>query len=271
MTTNPEETLDRLVERVLASARYRQIAPDFVRHVGARELARRRNLKEAVKATKSKLHQVAGAYLAGTPHYDGWLRTLRTAAEVGEAALRQACVEIMRHHASTRERLPILDEFYATTLAEIAPVRSVLDVACGLNPLAIPWMPLAEGATYIAYDIYRDMADFLNEFLTMMPVEGRAHAGDVLQVPLDRHVDVALVLKTIPCLEQVDRESGARLLEALAADHILVSFPVRSLGGRDKGMLDHYEAAFRALTAGRPWTIRRFEFAAELAFLISRR
>ena len=56
--------------------------------------------------------------------------------------VKDFCLERMRGHASTQERLPILEEFFQTTLASIAPVESVLDLACGLNPLALPWMPL---------------------------------------------------------------------------------------------------------------------------------
>ena len=50
----------------------------------------------------------------------------------------------MGYHSSTRERLPILEQFYARALADIPPARVVLDLACGLNPLALAWMPLGE-------------------------------------------------------------------------------------------------------------------------------
>jgi 16S rRNA (guanine(1405)-N(7))-methyltransferase len=84
-------------------------------------------------------------------------------------------------------------------------------------------------------------------------------------------VEVAFLLKTIPCLEQIDRSAGLRLLEAVNADHVLVSFPVRSLGGFDKGMADHYKARLRELLAGKDWPVKRFEFATELAFLVDKR
>ena len=35
--------------------------------------------------------------------------------------------------------------------------KVILDLACGLNPLAAAWMPLAPGATYHAVDVYQDM------------------------------------------------------------------------------------------------------------------
>ncbi len=232
--------------------------------------ARRRNLKDAIKATKNKLHQVGGAYLDGTLPYARWLDLLRDAASDPEA-LRDTCREIMRHHASTAERLPILDEFYNVVLADLRPVRSVIDVACGLNPLAIPWMPLAPGAAYYAYDIYQDMIDFVGAFMDLIGIEGQAQARDVLQFVPPHKADVALILKTIPCLEQVDKAAGLRLLESVNADVLIVSFPVRSLGGYDKGMAATYEAHLRDLLAGQNWPVERFEFETELAFRIDKK
>ena len=221
---------------MLSSPKYRHITSDFIRSVGSRELAKRRTWKEAVKATKNKLHQVAGAYLEAGTHYAAWLDELEQASRSGDRErFREACAQAMGHHTSTQERLALLDRFYATVLAGLPPIHSVLDVACGLNPLAIPWMPLAENADYYAVDIYQDMADFLNRFMALTPVRGHAQAGDVLhQGCPSQQVDVAFVLKTIPCLEQVDKLAGRRLLDTLNADHLLVSFPVRSLGGGAK-------------------------------------
>lgn len=261
--------IDELVAAVRKSAKYRRVCEDVVRGIGERELAKGRRLKEAVKATKRKLHQVGGAYLEGGMDYVAWLDDLRTASGSG-AEFRQACAQIMGYHASTQERLEFLDEFYAAVLVDLQPVHSVLDLACGLNPLAIPWMGLPDGATYYAYDIYEDMVDFLRTFMKLTRVDGQAAACDVIRSCPKPRVDLALVLKSIPCLEQIDKAAGAQLLDTIDADHLLISFPVHSLGGRDKGMPANYEARFRELVASKGWSIERFEFATELAFLISK-
>ncbi len=264
-----EADLSRLVQAVGASAKYRPICRELVEHIGREELVKRRNLREAVKATKNKLHQVGGAYLPDQARYAAWLAELREVQQLEE--LRPLCTKIMEAHASTRERLPILDEFYSTTLAGLPPLGSVLDLACGLNPLALPWLPLAEGATYWAIDIYEDMMAFVRDFLALplVGVRGQAQARDVLQLgPLPR-VNLALLLKAIPCLEQMDKAAGVKLLDAIQADYVLVSFPAHSLGHRDKGMVTNYEAHFRLLLAGRPVQVRRFQFSSELAFLVS--
>jgi 16S rRNA (guanine(1405)-N(7))-methyltransferase len=304
------EKIDELVRAIRASTKYGSISEDLVRAIGRRELAARRGLKDAVKATKNKLHQVAGAYLDTRPRYDAWAAELADAAQAdrrpplrhgsGQATtdhrqpttgdssqttdhglrttdyglrttdFRQTCLRIMRHHASTDERIPILDTFYAATLARVGPVRSVLDVACGINPLAMPWMPLADNAEYYACDLYADMVAFLNRFFEIAGVRGQAQVCDLISAPPRRPVHVALVLKALPPLEQVDKNAGINLLRALDAEYLLVSFPAHSLGGRARGMVENYEQHFRALIQAEGWSVERFVFPSELAFLVTK-
>jgi 16S rRNA (guanine(1405)-N(7))-methyltransferase len=176
----------------------------------------------------------------------------------------------MGYHSSTRERLPILEQFYSTILANLPPINSVIDVACGLHPLAIPWMPLSEHTLYYTYDIYEDMIGFLNDCMTLMPVQGYGKTDDVIHYCPTQKVDVAFILKAIPCLEQVDKTAGLRLLEQINADHLVVSFPAHSLGGKSKGMAANYETKFYEQVANKPWSIQRFVFPGELVFLVSK-
>lgn len=264
-----DSEVEELVRLVAAGAGYHGLAPELIAAVGRRELAKRRSLKEAVKATRSKLHQVAGAYFP-RQEYERWLVLLRGAAADGREALKSACWEIMSAHASTRERLPVLDKLYSRSLGEGAAITSVLDVACGLNPLAIPWMPLAPGAEYHAYDVYPDLAAFLIEALPLLGVRGIAHVADVTASPPQERAEVALVCKALPCLEQLDKAAGSRLLDALHVERLLVTYPVRSLGGRGKGMAVTYDAQMRRLLEGRGWAVSRYDFSTELAFVIEK-
>lgn len=269
MLKSDDEALDKLVNAVLSSTKYKDICADLVRSIGSQELTKRRSSKEALKATKNKLHQVGGAYLDGREDYTTWLSELAATAHLNDQAeLRRTCRNIMAHHASTRERLPILDQFYSTILADIAPIHSVLDIACGLNPLAIPWLPLAENATYYACDIFAPLVDFLNRYLQLLPMRGYIQNRDVIQSCPTREVDVAFVLKTIPCLEQVDKHAGYHLLRTINAHYLVVSFPIHTLGGRSKGMATYYKTHFRELVDDAPWDVRTFEFATELVFVV---
>ena len=272
MPIEATDELTQLIDSVRAGPKYRQVAPDLIGLVGAQELAKRRNLKAAVKATKNKLHQIFGAYWHDQPAFADWL-TLLQEAQGDEQLLQATCRTLMAHHASTRERLATLNRFYVTLFAGLGPVYSVLDLACGLNPLTLPWMPLAPNATYLACDIAQDQVDFLQNAMHYLGVNGSAQLCDLLQGPpvLAEPVDVALLLKTIPCLEQVDRQIGARLLTQINASVLLVSFPAQSLGGRNKGMINHYGDHFATLVAAQGWPIEEFLLQNELVFRVHKR
>lgn len=271
MSERGQDQLNELIESILETSKYRNVNRDFISRIGAQELGKHPKVKQAVKATKNKLHVVAGAFLEYKPDFGRQFEKLARVAYSGNAnELRQVCVDIMALHSSTRERLPILDQFYALTLGDLPPIRSVIDIACGLNPLAIPWMPLVEGAKYEAYDIYEDMLSFLEQTMRLLHVRGQVHVGDITQSPPDFKADVAFVLKAIPCLEQIDKNVGSRLFESINAHHVLVSFPVRTLCGKSKGMTANYENKFRALVAGKDWIVRRFDFPSELVFRIAK-
>jgi len=267
--SEPQVHLEQVVAAVLGSAKYRQIEPALVRALAQRELAGGVRPKEATKAVKNKLHQVAGAYQAEPLRSAAWLETVRRVV-AEKSDLRPLCRDAMARHASTRERLPILDEFYRQLFAGLPPVRALLDLACGLNPLALPWMNLPPGCACYACDIYADQVELLNGWFAALGQPGAAFQCDLLGGPPPRRADVALLLKALPCLQQLDRDIGRRLLDAIDAPVLIVSYPVHSLGGHKHAMPDHYAAEFARLVEGRPWRVETFRFATELAYRIWR-
>lgn len=265
--------LQQLVAQVGRGKKYASIHKGLIAHLVEDEFRHRGNVKEAIKATRRKLHQAGAVYMAGAQQrYDRWLEGIQRAAASGDQTeLKSVCRSAMATHQSSRERLPILDRFYQEVLGDLAPVPSVIDLACGLNPLAIPWMPLASGAEYRACDIFEDLMHFLGAALPLLGVRSDARAVDLTGEISIPSAKVALLLKTIPCLEQLDRTAGARLLDTVPARYLVVSYPVQSLGGRrDRGMPEHYRAHFETLTAGKPWPIRSWSYESELVYLVDK-
>ncbi len=260
-----------VVRAVRASRKYRTIDAHLVAALAQQELDKGRSVKAATKAVKNRLHQSAAAYQAPRMEYAAWLDELVQAHRSGdEGTWRAALRRVMEAHTSTRERLPILDAFYPALFQALPPVSSVLDLACGLNPLTIPWMGLAPTTTYLACDLFQDQIDFLNRFFTLVDVAGRAFVCDVIHRPPLQPVDVALALKVLPCLERLEPRAPRQVLAALQARHVVVSFPAHSLGGRAKGMPDNYRDRLPTMLPP-GWHIRwEREFASELVFIAER-
>jgi 16S rRNA (guanine(1405)-N(7))-methyltransferase len=265
----PDELLQRLVNSILSSSRYQEMSIDLIKKISYQELSKGRPFKEAEKATRNKLHQIGGAFQEHTIRYPTWLEEFRKIPpEPGDENFKKFCLRMMGEHTSTRERIPIIGRFYASILDSIAPIESVVDLACGLNPLALPWMPLSKNAPYYGCDVYTDLANFLNIYLDTIRRPGHIEVCDLTQRIPAQPVHLALLLKTLPCLEQLNKSIGLGLLDGIQASYLLVTFPTASLGGNLKGMIKHYSNYFSGLIEDRSWTITRFEFPSELAFLV---
>lgn len=214
-----------IVERVRRSSRYRSVDALLIARLAAEELPKARNADDAVKRVKRRLHQAIGAFAAGgRPAASDW--------PLGDAdALRSACLAAMRVHASTRERLPHLDAFYKGLWRHTGVPRSILDLGCGLGPLALPWMGV-DDARYVASDVDVGSLAVVRSFLEAVAQPHAVVATDLVVGPPDEVADVALLLKLVTTLDRQDPGAATRLLRALRVRHAVVSFAARSLGGR---------------------------------------
>lgn len=265
------DALEQVIAAVLQKPKYASICPAFIHRIAAQELIKRHTMKEVVKSTCSKLHQVGGAFLEDRPDLSGWKRELLDLPpELHSPVVMQFCLRKMESHASTRERVPILTDFFAHTLASLAPIHSILDLGCGLNILALPWMPLAQDPIYQGLDIFQDLVDFSTEFLQHFHLRGRMQCADILTSLPRQRTQLALALKILPTLEQIEKNSVRDWLESIPAEHLLISYPVASLTGKGKGMPDHYTQQINQLVQNLGWQMHRFDFQTEIAFLIHR-
>ncbi|MGI8658382.1 MAG: 16S rRNA methyltransferase [Candidatus Limnocylindria bacterium] len=228
-----------IVERVLRSSRYRDVDPALLGRLAEEELARARNVDDAVKRVKRRLHQAVGAFR-------GSRRASRLAdawnGDLEDPVFRDACIEAMRGHASTRERLNAIDALYPAIWSVTGTPGSVLDLGCGLNPLTLPWMGISPVARYTASDVDRRPLSTVTAFLELVGQAHRIEVRDLVSDPPEERADVALLLKLVTTLDRQDPGAAARLIDALDVRHVVLSFPLRSLGGGKRGMGRTYRA-----------------------------
>ena len=230
-----------------------------------------RKAKETEKAALGKLHQVGAAYFNRQPDYTAWITELETLSAALEARETKAfCKRVLESHHSTDERLSILEDFYSEVFAKIAPIDSIMDLACGFNPLAMPWMPITNQTRYYGCDIFTDMVDFLNAFRKHFNIQGKFESCNLIEMRFSQKAQVALILKTLPCLEHIERGFVLRLLRAIPAKYLVISYPLGSLSGKGKGMRETYRTQFDALMAKTGWDFEAFMFSNEMAFLVQK-
>ncbi|MFI5906716.1 16S rRNA (cytidine(1402)-2'-O)-methyltransferase [Dactylosporangium sp. NPDC051541] len=260
MARGTESAADRaaaVARQVLAAPKYRSLDEAFVARLAQEAAQRFKDRGEAVKWAKRKLHQAFGAFVSGTPAQAVGAYVAKVAAG---ADPKEAGREAMRAHASAAERIDWLDPFYEQIAAWCGPAASVVDLACGLNPLALPWLALAPDATYACYDVDRNLAAALSALDTVLPVRVTAATADLVGDPPPLEADVALVLKTLTTVEQQKTGAAQRLIAALDCRHIVVTLPRRSLSGK-RGYADDADAIVRRAIEGTGYAV-----VAEAAF-----
>jgi 16S rRNA (guanine(1405)-N(7))-methyltransferase len=254
-------------QQVLASAKYRSLNRDFAWRISAEAASRCRDRYDAVKYAKRKLHQAVGAFVSGSPGEA--VRSAIRAIGSGVPA-RDACLMAMGSHASTAERIPWLDVFYRQIEAWCGRPRSVVDLGCGLNPLALPWMALAAGASYWCCDVDSDLVAAVPGLSDLFAAEVRAEARDLPARPGAPSADVALLLKTLNTLEQQRPGATHSLLAALDSPQVVLSLPRGSLSARRRYSDDPMGLVGHAI-AGTPYDLSdHTAFGDEFVCLLAR-
>ena len=97
---------------------------------------------------------------------------------------------------------------------------------------------------YIAEDIHLDALRVAGHYsdVTKCPIE--AKASDLLNAIPTVAVELALLLKIVPLLEQQKKGYYVRVLRELNAKFTVVTFPTKTMSGKVVGMLDNYRNLF---------------------------
>ena len=189
-----------IVERIRRSARYRDVDAALVERLATEELPKSRNGDEAVKRVKRRLHQAVGAFRGSAPP----ALTAAWRGDLGDPDFRAACLGAMRSHASTRERIGHIERFFPGIWSITGVPQSVLDLGCGLNPLALPWMALAPDAAYVAIDADERPLAAVRGFLDLVGQPHEVTASDLVTEAPTQRADVALLLKLVTTLDRQD-------------------------------------------------------------------
>lgn len=269
--------------------KYVHLHPLLIARITAEEAAKRtgtgmQNIAKAEKSVKTRLHQLYGAYVQPNIYRKAAVilnnifthraekpgntetsfpGVLRFNAEQADALLRL--------HASTRERLPHYAAFYCFIFDHVPLPGSIIDLGCGFNPFSMNILceatgmsiPVHDGLfqlnstdtpvlhTYHAVDICTQQAALINRFFALHNLPAAAVCVDLAGTPTLPAADAAFAFKLLPVLETQASGGGFALLRTLRVKHLIITYPMKSLTGKEKGMARHYRQTFEtAYTAG---------------------
>ena len=252
------------LDKLLASKNYRDVCPETVRRVWEACAAKYKKPRDAEKAAREALHGITGAFM--TPQ-----EARQLAFDMQDWYINNTDVGLERmlsRHASTRERLPLdaLDALYEQIFRTTGRPWSVLDLACGIHPLYLA----ARGIDATGVDISGAAVDAVNRFGEVYGMPVRASCADLLcqgAIPR-RHFDMALMLKLLPLLERQRASAALAVMSAIDADWLVVSFPTRTLSGRNVGMATQYAVWMEAHVPPGRGIRERLEAQHELFYIL---
>jgi len=264
-----EQTSDAIIQSILSSRKYRALGiPDAtLRDLVAQEEGRGRTPRQVEQAVREKLHNIVAPYL-GDPDYAAAGLRLQAAFDSHDPQqVKAECRALLAAHASTRERLAALDDFYPRLFAVTGQLRVVLDLACGLHPFGLPWMGLPREACYYAYDLHQPRIDLINRFLELSGLPRLAFHQDILVEPPQIQGDVAFFFKEAHRFEQRQRGCNRDFWQALQVRWLLVSLPASNLTGR-RDLADRQRALVARTLEGLDWPVIEIRLLDELIFCI---
>ncbi|MBN2257318.1 MAG: hypothetical protein JW704_05790 [Anaerolineaceae bacterium] len=271
MITSDEQQVRELMDSVGKKAAYQtmQIPEATLRDLAVKALARQPSRHLALKSMRRKLHQITAPYL-GDPDYGQATHEMHALFQEGDPdAIQKFCRMIMASHVSTRERLLVLDGFYLRLFDEHGVPESIIDLACGLNPLSLRWMGLGKKARYRAYDIHAPRVAFLNAFFQMEGVAGQAFIQDILVNPPLHTADAAFLFKEAHRFEERETGCNRDLWRALKVKIIYVSLPPLSMTGRHD-LTGKNRKLIERIIAGQSWRVNEINFPNEQVFVIEK-
>ncbi|WP_420645587.1 hypothetical protein [Candidatus Leptofilum sp.] len=281
-----EALITAVTTAIKQSKKYGDTSEATIRQLAEEAARQHKKPKAAIKAVRARLHSIMAPYL-GDPDYAAMAQQLSEAfAHNDQDRITQLCLASLDAHLSTRERLPIMADFYREIFAVTGQPQAILDIACALNPIALRWMypadsnvatrPLGEQLSvngnqlrFYAYDIHEPRIRFINHYFQLEGLEPLARVQDVAMHFPQEQADVALFLKEMPRFTRNYGNLGRPLLQALNVRWLVISYPsVSTHGGRN--LTNRYRDFMHKLIDGLPWPLTELLFDGELVFIIEK-
>jgi hypothetical protein len=204
--------IESLINKIKQKLELRGISSDFIREKISSEIKKskldlkkikEKDLKLLIKDLRSDLRKYSGRF--HTNDQD----------------------EPLIEHLSTRERLndlPLIKSIF-----EKLKVKSVVDLGCGVNPIALA----SRSIKYDGYDIDGIALNQVNNFFIKNNFDGRTHLMDISKEGVSfPSADLFLLLKVLDVIERRGHKISERIIKSIPSKYILVSFPKITVSGR---------------------------------------
>ncbi|MBD3313716.1 hypothetical protein GF345_04705, partial [Candidatus Woesearchaeota archaeon] len=214
-------------------------------------IARSKEVEAVIKHVRAELRHVYGLFIAEN------LEDLKEIISSGASEIR----DILMRHVSSKERISFCEEFYRRIFDITGKPDSIIDIACGLNPLSFEFMDLPKKTRYYALELNQNDADAINEFFSRWGIDGKAFKHDITKKPIRYKADIAFAFKIF---DIIDNKITERILKELDVKWIAASFSTKTVGKKD--MMFRRRAGFQKMLRRLEMEYQTIEFPNEIVY-----
>lgn len=248
--------MEDLIAKIKQKKELRGLADSFVSEELAKVLRRNkiskpRNVRDEsiiIKEVRAVLRKHTGRFNQGKEQ-EGLLSEKRYS-------------DLLNTHQSTKERLPDYPEFTKRILAYNP--KSILDIGCGLNPLALARPKI----TYFASDINESDLKIVKSFFAQEHISGEVFVADAKKTRTYPKADIALLLKLVDLLDEKGHKKTEELILSLSSPVLVISFSTKTLSG--KSMNHPQRGWIEQLCTRLGYTFSTWKTKSELYYFIER-
>lgn len=197
-----------------------------------------KDVRGVIKLLEKELHTT----------YSQFLSTNKSKRENG-LENSESILELLQFHKSTQERIESFNNVYSQILNyykqyvsdDISKV-SILDIACGMNPLSIEELEKVTENSHISWigsDVNENDMQYLEKAYSKFKKSGEFLALDItleesVKQLEEKEIDILFAFKALDSFEYFKRNISFDIIERLNFKMGVISFATYSLGGRKK-------------------------------------
>lgn len=204
-----KKELQDIADSVVQSVLEEQISKHRISLSGLNE----KQVKPIIKSVRAELRLFSGRFQKSLKDRKAMLKENRIE-------------ELLQTHSSTKERL----SFYPELKKKIASlkVKSILDLGCGLNPIALA----NKNIKYYASDIKESELSLIKEYFKINKFSGESFIHDLRFKKNLPEADLCLLFKVLDVIDTKNHKNATELIKSIHCKYILVSFATKKLSGK---------------------------------------
>ena len=171
--------------------------------------------------------------------------------------------DILKNHLSTAERINFYPELKKIVFS--LNISSILDLGCGLNPIALA----KRGIKYYASDINSSDLSLVSSFFIDNKIEGKTFVYDLRKIDNSLpYADLVLIFKVLDIIEKKGHKLAEKIIKSVKCKFLLVSFPTTKISG--KRMEFPKRAWFEKMLSRLEYKFQVFRSDNEIFYLVTR-